>query len=162
MSVHIERRHVPYSRQQMFDLVADVESYPDFVPHMLASRIAHRISNTVDVDMMLGVGPLRRSIRSTGILSPPRQIEITSHDSLMRRFNLRWTFGSTKEAGTLIELRADFELRSRWLQHFLAPYFKGEVAALVDAFERRAEKFYNRTDGKEPGFPISHTHSAKD
>lgn len=144
MAVHIERRHVPYSRQEMFDLVADVERYPAFVPHMLETRVAHRIGNTVEVEMLLQFGLLRRRIRSTGTLSPPRQIEITSYDSALRRFNLRWTFDTLKPTGTVIELRGDFDLRSPWLRRFLMPYFKAEIAAMADAFECRAAKLYAR------------------
>lgn len=145
MSVHIERHQVPYSREQTFDLVADVESYPAFVPHMLASRIERRIGNAVQVEMLLGFGPLRRRIRSSAILSPPRQIEISSHDPPLRRFHLRWAYERAVASASVIELRAEFELRSPWLQRFLAPYFKAEVAAMVDAFERRAEHLHGHS-----------------
>lgn len=122
----------------MFDLVADVENYPAFVPHMLASRIERRLGNTVHVEMLLGFGPLRRRIRSTGVLSPPRQIEIASHDAPLRRLNLRWTFETPRHGGTIVELRGAFELRSPFLQKLAARFFKAEVAAMADAFERRA------------------------
>lgn len=146
MPVHIERRQVPYSRQQMFNLVLDVESYPAFVPHMLASRIERRIGNTVQVEMLLGFGPLRRRIRSSAILSPPRQIEIFSHDPPLRGFHLRWTFEPAGSSASVIELRAEFEVRSPWLQRFLAPYFKAEVAAMTNAFERRAAHLHRHSE----------------
>lgn len=95
--------------------------------------------------MILGFGPWRRCVRSTGILSPSRRIEITSHDPALRRFNLRWTFESANGPGTLIELHADFELRSPWLQRFLVPYFKAEVAAMANAFERRAANLHGQS-----------------
>ena len=142
MPSYVERRRVPYTRQQIFDLVVDVESYPDFLPHVLAARIRAREGNTVHVDMILGFGILRRRVSSIGVLAPDR-IDITSGDPPLRRFDLHWAFERLGVAETMVELRANLELRSKFWQTLLASYFKAEVAAMVDAFERRARKLYN-------------------
>lgn len=142
MPSYVERRRIPYTRQQIFDLIADVESYPDFLPHVLASRIRARDGNTVHVDMLLGFGILRRRVTSTGVLAPYR-IDITSRDPPLQHFELHWAFERLGVAETMVELRADLELRSKFWQKLLASYFKAEVAAMIDAFERRARQLYN-------------------
>jgi coenzyme Q-binding protein COQ10 len=140
MPHHIERRRVPFDRQQVFDIVADIEKYPSFLPRVLASRIRRRAGNIVYVDMLLGFGILRRRIGSLGILSPPSRIDITSQDSPFKHLRLRWLFKSAAKAGTIIELRADFEFRSRLWQILLDAYFKAEVGAMADAFEHRVRR----------------------
>ena len=64
MTHHREQRHLPYSPEQLFDLVADVERYPDFVPWLIAAHIQRRDGHRVWVDMTVGAGPLR-SVQSS-------------------------------------------------------------------------------------------------
>jgi ribosome-associated toxin RatA of RatAB toxin-antitoxin module len=92
--------------------------------------------------MLLGFGILRRRIRSIGVLSPPRRIDITSGDAPFRHFNLCWTFERLAATETLVELSADFELRFKLWQRLLAASFPLEVAAMADSFERRARQVY--------------------
>lgn len=138
MTTLTEHRQVPFDRRQIFDLVADVERYPAFLPRILASRIRHREGNTVHVDMLLGFGILRRRIASVGTLAPPAHIDIVSHDAPFARFALHWRFEPTPNGGTNVSLTADFAFRARLWERFLAPYLRSEMQAMVDAFERRA------------------------
>ena len=139
MTTLTEHRQVPFDRRQIFDLVADVERYPAFLPRILASRIRHREGNTVHVDMLLGFGILRRRVASLGTLAPPSHIDIVSHDAPFARFALHWRFEPAENGGTNVALTADFDFRAPLWERLLAPYLKPEVQAIVDAFERRAK-----------------------
>jgi coenzyme Q-binding protein COQ10 len=142
MPSHTETRRVPFAKQQIFALVADVENYPAFLPRVLASRIRRRSGHTVYVDMLLGFGILRRRIGSVGVLSPPSHIDITSGDPPFKHLGLHWLFKAGAGAETIVELRADFAFRSMLWQRLLDRYFEREVAAMADAFERRARQIY--------------------
>ena len=142
MPSHVERRNLPFAPRQMFDLVADVERYPEFLPHMLATRVTQRDGNTVHVDMLLGMGILQRRIGSVGVLHPTRRIDIISHDPPFKDFELHWRFEPAAPHGTTVELRGEFAFRSRFWQRLLDTYFAAEVVAMVEAFEQRARRVH--------------------
>ena len=68
---HIERHYPLYTTDQLFELVADVEKYPEFLPWILSSRILRREPNVVWVDMTLGIGPLQQRFTSQGVPTNP-------------------------------------------------------------------------------------------
>ena len=82
MSRHTEQRHLHYTPEQLFDLVADVERYPEFLPWLLAADIRRRDGDRVWVEMVIGTRFLQRRFTSRARLRRPRRIDITSHDTL--------------------------------------------------------------------------------
>lgn len=136
-----EYRVLPYGPEEMFDLVADVERYPEFLPWVEKSRITRRDGPTLFVDMAIRFGPLRASIASAGRLHRPESIDITSRDPLLAHFGQRWTF-EPKMNGTCVTMRLDVTFRSRVLRTLTSGIVSRHAAAMVEAFHRRAETIY--------------------
>jgi coenzyme Q-binding protein COQ10 len=144
MSAYAERQHLPYAAPQLFDLVANVERYPEFMPWVIEARIRHRRDCTIAVEMTVGVGPLRKRFSTIATLDRPRRIDITSGDSMFDRFEQRWTFDPGAEGGTNVEYHVDFKFRSRVLQTHMGALFSGQAIKTMSAFKRRAHRLYGR------------------
>jgi coenzyme Q-binding protein COQ10 len=142
MSAYVERQHLPYAVPQLFDLVANVEQYPQFMPWVIEARIRHRRDHNISVEMTVAVGPLRKRFSTVAILDRPHRIDITSYDSLFDRFEQRWTFGPAAAGGTDVEYHLVFEFRSRILQKFMGASFSDQAMATMSAFKRRAHRLY--------------------
>jgi len=86
MTAYTQRRHLKYTAPQLFDLVADVERYPQFLPWVTEARIRYRQDHTILVDMTMRLGPLRKRFSTVGLLHRPNRIDISSYDPLFDRF----------------------------------------------------------------------------
>ena len=142
MSAYAERQHLPYAAPQLFDLVADVERYPEFMPWVIEARIRHRRDHTIAVEMTVGVGPLRKRFSTIATLDRPHRIDITSCDSMFDRFEQRWTFEPAAEGGTNVEYHVVFEFRSHMLQTLMGALFSDQAIATMSAFKGRAHRLY--------------------
>jgi len=151
METYIEKRKLPYTLDQIFDLVADVESYEDFVPGWQHARILESDGDVVYVDQEVGMGLFHTSFVSQGIFTRPESIEITSSDGPFVYLAIRWTFEATEESGCMIRFHASFELRSRFLEKFVGPIFNDIMGRCVSAFEQRAHELYAQFDVPEHG-----------
>ena len=149
METYVEKRMLPYTPDQMFDLVADVESYGDFVPGWQNAKILESDGDVVYVDQEVGLGIFHTSFVSQGIFIRPESIEITSSDGPFVYLAVRWKFEGTDESGCLIRFHAAFELRSRFLEKFVGPIFSDVMKRCVSAFEQRAHERYTRYDVPE-------------
>ncbi len=138
----IERRYPGYTVGQLFDLVADVEKYPEFVPWISSCRILRRDGNTVWVDMVFGLGLLQYRFTSKGVLDPPRAIDISSEDSPFESFLQRWEFSAGPDQGAAVTYRYEFTLRSQVLELLSHAVFDEALRASVHCFERRARELY--------------------
>jgi len=142
MSAYAERQHLPYAAPQLFDLVANVERYPQFMPWVIEARVRHRKDRTIAVEMTVGVGPLRKRFSTVATLDRPHRIDITSRDSMFDRFEQRWTFEPAPEGGTNVEYHVVFEFRSLMLQALMGASFPDQASATMSAFKRRARWLY--------------------
>ena len=151
METYIEKRKLPYTPDQMFDLVADVDSYGDFVPGWINARILESDGDVVYVDQEVGLGMFHTSFVSQGIFTRPESIEITSSDGPFVYLAISWTFEASKKSGCIIRFHAGFELRSRFLEKVVGPLFSDMMGRCVSAFEQRAHEFYAQSDTPEQG-----------
>ena len=142
MPGHRERRHLCYTPQQLFDLVADVERYPDFLPWLVAAHVRRRDGATVWVDMEVGTALFSKSFASRAVLEPPKRITISSHDPLFDRYEQVWMFEPAPDGGTVVELATDFELHSPVLRTLLGGQLDEAAKAMVSAFSHRARQIY--------------------
>jgi coenzyme Q-binding protein COQ10 len=142
MSAYSERQHLPYAAPQLFDLVADVERYPEFMPWVIEASICRRKDRTIVVAMTVGVGPLRKRFLTIAALDRPHRIDIRSGDSTFDHFEQSWTFEPAAEGGTNVEYRVDFQFRSRVLQTLMGASFADQAIATMSAFKRRADRIY--------------------
>src|SRR5260221_2784155 len=90
MSKHTEQRILPYTAEQMFDLVADVEKYPQFLPWCVAARIRERKGNEISADLAIGFKMYRERFTSRGILDRPHTIHVTYSDGPFRYLENEW------------------------------------------------------------------------
>jgi coenzyme Q-binding protein COQ10 len=144
MPERIEWRHLPYTPSQLFDLVADVGRYPDFVPWIVAARVRRRTERKIWTEMTAGTGFLRRRFSTVAVLDRPHRIAVSSHDAIFERFEQQWTFEAAPAGGTDIVYRVDLKFRSVLARTLLGPSFSGRARVIVAAFVHRARVLYGR------------------
>jgi coenzyme Q-binding protein COQ10 len=146
MSTHAERRRLPYSPEQLFDLVADVERYPEFLPWCVGARVRERTPGLVVADLLIGYRMVRERFTSRVILDRPGRIDVSYSDGPFRYLDNHWLFQPEPDGGCTIDFFVDFEFRSRMLQKIIEVLFNEAVRRMVGAFETRARNLY----GEEP------------
>lgn len=149
MPTHAERRFLPYSRDQLFDLVADVERYPEFLPWCVGLRVLSRGDNVIEADLMIGFKMLRERFTSRVTLSPPGRIDVEYLNGPFRYLNNHWLF-EPRDGGCEIDFFIDFEFRSRLLRKLIEPLFNEAVRRMVAAFEVRARRVYGTPGAGAP------------
>jgi len=142
MTTHAERRHLPYSQKQLFDLVADVEHYPEFLPWCVASRIRKRTGDEMIADLVIGFKMVRERFTSRVTLRGPDRIDVTYTEGPFKYLNNHWIFEVAPDGGTVIDFYVDFEFRSKMLQALIGALFSEAVGLMVGAFEKRARQLY--------------------
>jgi coenzyme Q-binding protein COQ10 len=143
MTAYTQREHLNYTVSQLFDLVADVERYPEFMPWVIDAHIRHRKDHSILVDMTIAAGLLRKRFSTLAVLDRPHRIDISSRDPLFDRFEQRWTFKPATEGGTNIEYHVDLKFRSRVLQLLMGASFADRAVATMSAFKHRAHRLYD-------------------
>lgn len=142
MLTHEVRRMLGFSREQLFDLVADVERYPEFLPWWIEAGILKRDGNVYHTNQIIGIGPVRERFSSKTVLKSPDRIDVTSSEHPFRHFHLAWQFDSLSTRRCRIVLKADLEFRSRIRQDLFRWTLPWETDRIIDAFQSRAEQFY--------------------
>ena len=152
MPTHAERQIVPYTPEQLFDLVADVEKYPRFLPWCVASRVRHRAEDHLVSDLTIGFGPFRESFGSRVTLDRPRRVTVKYESGPFRYLNNQWDF-APHGTGTEVAFFVDFEFRSRILQVAIGVVFNEAVRRMVNAFLKRAREVYGPPPPRVPTSP---------
>ena len=148
MATHRENRLLPYLPEQIFDLVADVEAYPKFLP-MWRSVSVQRIpaENSIDsyhTQQTLQLGPLQKRFRTETLLARPNRIDIASRDPLFSHFAMQWKFSSQSETNCLVEFSLRCEASSFLLRPILEVLLVETTHGIIQAFEGRAHTLYSR------------------
>jgi coenzyme Q-binding protein COQ10 len=141
MPTHHETRFLPQTAEQLFDLVSDVDDYPNFLPWCVALRVTSRDDNEIRADMVVGFNMLREKFTSRVTLTPKERIDVEYLDGPFRYLENRWLF-IDKDGGCEIDFFIDFEFRSRLLRKIMEPLFHEAVRRMVRAFEKRATERY--------------------
>jgi coenzyme Q-binding protein COQ10 len=149
MPTHSENRKLPYSPDQIYGLVADVASYPKFLPWCAASRIRSRVPEgdtvVMNADLIISFKVFRESFGSKVILwNDKSRIETTYINGPFRYMNSAWTFASDAD-GCTINFDVDFEMRNALLQGAVGLFFNEAMQRVVRAFERRAHDLYGES-----------------
>ncbi len=148
MPTHAENRYLPYTPGQMFELVADVERYPDFLPWCVGARIRRRDGDVFLADLVIGFKMVRE--RYTSRVSLDRtvgRIDVTYTEGPFHHLDNHWVFLPAGDGGTHVDFFVDFEFRSRLLQRLIGGLFGEAVRLMVHSFERRARTLYG-ADGR--------------
>ena len=141
MPTHQETRFLPHTAAQLFDLVSDVEDYPNFLPWCVALRVKNRDNDVIRADMVVGFKMLREKFTSRVTLTPKERIDVEYLDGPFRYLENRWLFVD-RDGGCEIDFFIDFEFRSRLLRKIMEPLFHEAVRRMVRAFEKRAAERY--------------------
>jgi len=148
---HHVSKMLPYTPDQLFRLVGQVDAYPDFVPWITAMRTwnARTLSAGVDaVDAEAGVGfSFLKERFATRVRRDAlnRQIDVTLLSGPFRKLENRWRFLDAGHGCTRVEFDIDFEFKSRLLSALLTANFAHAVDKLIDCFEARAKSLYGTT-----------------
>ena len=148
MPTHAERRHLAYTPKQLFDLVVDIEKYPEFLPWCVAARIRKCDGDTIFADLVIGYKLFRERFTSQVTLSAPGRIDVTYSEGPFKHLNNHWIFVEGVDGGCDIDFFVEFELRSRLLEKIIGIVFNEAIQRMVSAFERRADDLYG--PGKLP------------
>ena len=137
-----EQRVVPYSAAQMFDLVADVARYREFLPWVVATRIRSDSETEMVADMVVGFKSLRESFTSRVIKRRPEELEVIYVDGPLRDLDNVWRFADLPEGGCRIDFDVQFTFRNRVFEALAGQYFDRAFRKMVEAFETRAHALY--------------------
>ena len=143
MPTHAEQRQLPYRPELLFDLVADVESYPQFLPWCVAARVRSRQDDRLVADLVIGYKAVRERFTSRVTLDRPNlRIDVSYEEGPFKYLKNHWIFIDDGEGQCVIDFYVDFEFRSRLLQRVIQTLFNEAVRRMVGAFERRAHSLY--------------------
>ncbi len=134
---------VPYSPEQMFRLVDDVERYPEFLPWCASAREISREGNVVTGCVELAKGGVHKSFTTRNVLSPPEKIEMSLVEGPFKHLHGFWRFQPLKNGEACkVSLELDYEFSNRLVSLAIGPVFNTVANSLVDAFVARARKIY--------------------
>jgi coenzyme Q-binding protein COQ10 len=141
-------RTLPFDCEQVFDLAADIESYPQYLTGWVSARIQKRESNLCYVEQVVGFGPARLQFASIAALHRPERIDVTSADASFRHFSLSWLIIPARPSGCCISIAVEVELRSRLLQQIVKQLLSSAVDDIITSFEARAHRIYAGCPGQ--------------
>ncbi|MDR6951034.1 coenzyme Q-binding protein COQ10 [Ancylobacter sp. 3268] len=142
------KRQVRHSAVDMFDLVADVERYPEFVPLCESLHVRRKVASGegIDIlvaDMTVAYKVFRESFTSRVTLDRPRLTIVVEYlDGPFSRLENRWSFRATGERSSDVEFFIDYEFRSRTLGMLMGAMFDAAFRRFAEAFEKRADEVY--------------------
>jgi coenzyme Q-binding protein COQ10 len=148
MPSHSETRTLPYTAQQMYDLVADVARYPEFLPWTAAARIRSRKAEgdheVMLADLVVSFKVFRERFGSRVTLWPERKrIDTEYIEGPFKHLHSRWEFRDV-DGGSEVHFEVDFEFRNIILQKAAGLFFFEAMQRIVRAFEARAHQLYGR------------------
>ena len=145
MPHHEERKYLPYSCDQMFDLVADVARYPEFLPWLINARVYDQRENGFHADLIIGFKVFKERFTSKVTLDRPHSLHVEYVRGPLRYLHNNWEFHEVEGGGCAIDFTVDFEFKSSLLERLVGTVFTEAVSHMVRAFERRADMLYGDT-----------------
>lgn len=142
MVTRLHTHHLPYSPEQLYDLVANIEKYPEFLPWCAAVRILSQSETEVLADLSVGYKFFRETFRSRVHLIPKTRIDVEYINGPFYHLNNHWVFKEGAESGTDIEFFIDFEFKSKLFQSATRMVFESAFDQMLNSFEKRAQEVY--------------------
>ena len=143
MPTHAERRNLPHTTEQMYNLVSDVEKYPEFLPWCVGVRVKEKTAKRISADMMIGYKMFREKFSCKVNLTFPDRIDVIYEDGPFKYLNNHWIFIREEDGSCTVDFFVDFEFNSIILQKVIGVVFNEAVKIMVHAFEKRADSVYN-------------------
>ncbi len=156
MTGHAERRVLPYGADEMFALVADVDSYSEFLPWCTASRVTRRYpaveggDSIIEADLVVSFSLFREKFSSRVRLeAEAKRIDVEYLDGPFRHLDNHWQFRDLGGGYCEVDFRVDFELQNAMLDRLVGAVFQKAMEKIVGAFEARASSVHGRSnDGR--------------
>lgn len=133
---------VKYSAQQMFDLVNDIESYPQFLPWCSGSRIIKREDDIVEAELMISKGGFKKSFSTRNSINKDERITVSLLDGPFSYLEGVWNFMPLREDASKISLDLEFEMSSKLASLAFGTVFHQICNTMVGAFTNRAKQVY--------------------
>ncbi len=141
-----EVRRLPYSAAQMYDLVADVARYPEFLPWVVATRIRSDSETEMVADMLVGFNALREKFTSRVTKSRSDAITVQYVDGPLKDLHNQWRFRPLGENACEIDFNVKFTFRNALFERIAGQYFDRAFRKMVNAFEQRAAQLYGSSN----------------
>lgn len=141
MPKHSETRHLPYTPEQMFDMVADIGRYPEFLPWVSAMRVRSDGDTETVADMIVGFKGLRETFTSRVAKQRPHSINVDYIDGPLKYLRNEWRFRA-EEGGCAVDFSVDFAFKNRVFEMLAGQVFGTALRRMIGAFEDRARKLY--------------------
>ena len=142
MPHHHERRSLPHSAAQMYDLVADVRRYAEFLPWVSAIRVRQDESTEMLADMVIGFKSLRETFSSRVVKTPKSSIVVDYLDGPMKHLHNQWLFEDMVGGGSIVDFTVDFSFRNRVFEVLAGQFFDSALRKMTSAFVERADALY--------------------
>jgi coenzyme Q-binding protein COQ10 len=142
MPRHSETRHLPYTPEQLFDLVADVGSYDEFLPWVVAVRIRSSSETETIADLIVGFSAFKERFTSKVVKQRPEKICVDYVEGPLKYLHNEWTFERAPDGGTNVHFSVDFAFNSRLFETLAGQMFDRALRRMTGAFEQRAAALY--------------------
>jgi coenzyme Q-binding protein COQ10 len=150
MPHHHERRSLPHSAAQMYDLVADVRRYPEFLPWVSAIRVRKDNETEMLADMVVGFKSLRETFTSRVVKTPKSGIVVDYLDGPMKHLHNSWRFEDAISGGSIVDFTVDFSFRNRVFEALAGQFFDSALRKMTSAFIERADALYGLDGSSNP------------
>ncbi|MCF8474532.1 MAG: type II toxin-antitoxin system RatA family toxin [Emcibacter sp.] len=138
-------KNFPYSAAQMYEMVGDIESYPEFLPWCIGARVYNRTEKTLHADLIIGFKMFRERFTSSVKLMDNR-IEVDYIKGPLKYLHNHWQFTENKAGGCTVDFLVDFEFKNKLFEKMIGGFFTEAVSRMIYAFEGRANKLYGSAD----------------
>jgi coenzyme Q-binding protein COQ10 len=142
MPRHSETKHLPYSPEQLFDLVADVARYDEFLPWVVAVRVRSSCEQETVADLVVGFNAFKERFTSRVKKQRPGRIEVDYIEGPLKYLHNEWRFEAAPDGGTNVHFSVDFAFRSRIFEALAGQMFDRALRRMIGAFETRAAALY--------------------
>lgn len=146
MPHHHERRSLPHSAAQMYDLVADVKNYAEFLPWVSAIRVRQDSETEMLADMVVGFKSLRETFSSRVLKTPKTEICVDYLDGPMKHLHNVWKFEAAIGGGSIVDFTVDFSFRNRVFEALAGQFFDSALRKMTSAFIERADELYGSSN----------------
>ncbi len=142
MPRHSETKHLPYSPEQLFELVADVARYDEFLPWVVAVRIRSSSETETVADLVVGFNAFKERFTSRVKKQRPTQITVDYIEGPLKYLHNEWRFEPAPDGGTNVHFSVDFAFKSRIFEALAGQMFDRALRRMIGAFETRAAALY--------------------
>lgn len=160
MPRHSETRRLPYTPEQMYDLVADVGRYGEFLPWVAAVRVRSDSETEMVADLIVGFKALRERFTSRVRKRRPEHITVDYLEGPLKHLVNEWSFRPDGEGGCYVDFCVDFAFRNRLFETIAGQMFDTALRRMINAFETRAAELYGASSTDPAGISKSSAQSA--